>query len=407
MNMNLAELVKSYEGQMVEMLSKLVSIKAVNPRSGEGQSEWGRVKFLEPILKELGLETQVVVAEDPLVPEGRPNLLGILPGKDRSRTLWFIGHLDTVPVGDLKLWSHDPFDAYIHDGKIYGRGAEDNGQAVITSLFALRAIKEAGITPNVNIGLAFVADEETGSTYGINYLIQQKIFKPEDMAIVPDSGDSEGSFIEVAEKSMMWLKFKVIGKQVHASMPTLGINAHKVGMMFALAVDEALHDNYADRDQLFEPPFSTFEITKKEANVENINTIPGTDVFYMDMRVLPEHDLDDILELIDELRTTFEYEYKVKIEMEVVQRGDAPAPTDPNHPLVRTLAQVIEEYRNIKPKVGGIGGGTCAAPLRKVGIPAVVWGTIDETAHQPDEYAKIENLTKDAIVFAEIMRRIE
>jgi len=70
---------------------------------------------------------------------------------------------------------------------------------VITSLFAVKALIEAGIKPNVNIGLAFVADEETGSEYGIIYLIQQGIFKSTDMAVVPDSGDSEGSFIEVAE----------------------------------------------------------------------------------------------------------------------------------------------------------------------------------------------------------------
>jgi len=82
---------------------------------------------------------KVVVAPDPLVPEGRPNLLAVLPGKDTSRTLWFIGHLDTVPAGDPSLWSHDPFEAHVEDGKIYGRGAEDNGQAVITSLFAVKA----------------------------------------------------------------------------------------------------------------------------------------------------------------------------------------------------------------------------------------------------------------------------
>jgi len=79
-----------------------------------------------------------------------------------------------------------------------------------------------------------------------------------------NSGDSEGSFIEVAEKSMMWLKFKVMGKQTHASMPGSGINAHKIGMMFALSVDEALHDNFSDRDELFEPPFSTLKSQRKK-----------------------------------------------------------------------------------------------------------------------------------------------
>ena len=38
--------------------------------------------------------------------------------------------------------------------------------------------------------------------------------------------------------------------------------------------------------------------------------------------------------------------------------------------------------------------------LRKIGVPAVVWCTIDETAHQPNEYAKIENLVNDAKIYA-------
>ncbi|MEM2118682.1 MAG: M20/M25/M40 family metallo-hydrolase, partial [Candidatus Bathyarchaeia archaeon] len=50
--------------------------------------------------------------------------------------------------------------------------------------------------------------------------------------------------------------------------------------------------------------------------------------------------------------------------------------------------------------VGGIGGGTCAAFFRKIGIPAAVWCTHDEMAHQPNEYAKIENMVNDAKVFA-------
>jgi succinyl-diaminopimelate desuccinylase len=64
------------------------------------------------------------------------------------------------------------------------------------------------------------------------------------------------------------------------------------------------------------------------------------------------------------------------------------------------LKEAIKKVRGIEPKVGGIGGGTCAAFFRKVDIPAVVWSTIDETAHQPNEYAKTENLLADAKVFA-------
>jgi succinyl-diaminopimelate desuccinylase len=54
----------------------------------------------------------------------------------------------------------------------------------------------------------------------------------------------------------------------------------------------------------------------------------------------------------------------------------------------------------VTPIVGGIGGGTCAAYFREVGLPAVVWSTIDEVAHQPDEYTKIENLISDTKTYA-------
>jgi succinyl-diaminopimelate desuccinylase len=64
------------------------------------------------------------------------------------------------------------------------------------------------------------------------------------------------------------------------------------------------------------------------------------------------------------------------------------------------LKDAIVKVRGIQPKIGGIGGGTCAAHFRRVSIPAVVWSTVDETAHQPNEYAKIDNMVNDAKIFA-------
>jgi succinyl-diaminopimelate desuccinylase len=64
------------------------------------------------------------------------------------------------------------------------------------------------------------------------------------------------------------------------------------------------------------------------------------------------------------------------------------------------LTEAIKKLRGVEPKIGGIGGGTCAAFFRKIDVPAVVWSTIDETAHQPNEYTKIENIVNDAKIFA-------
>ena len=126
-------------------------------------------------------------------------------------------------------------------------------------------------------GLAFVADEETGSKYGIAQLLDTGIFNEDDLIVVPDSGTEEGNIIEVAEKSILWLKVVVNGKQGHASRPDLAVNASKLGMIFMLSIEKSLHEKFNASDKTFEYPLSTFSITKHEKNVDNINTIPGTD----------------------------------------------------------------------------------------------------------------------------------
>jgi len=116
------------------------------------------------------------------------------------------------------------------------------------------------------------------------------LFHHDDLIIVPDSGNPEGSLIEVAEKSMLWLCFKTKGKQCHGSNPHLGNNAFTAASYLVTKLTK-LRKIFSNTDPLFDPPQSTFEPTKKEANVGNINTIPGEDVFCMDCRVLPEYDL--------------------------------------------------------------------------------------------------------------------
>jgi succinyl-diaminopimelate desuccinylase len=89
-----------------------------------------------------------------------------------------------------------------------------------------------------------------------------------------------------------------------------------------------------------------------------------------------------------------------KIQLEILQKQSAPEIVDANSEMVVLLKKAIKQARGIDARVGGIGGGTCAAFFRKAGIPAVVWSTVDEVAHQPDEYSRIGNMVEDAKVFA-------
>jgi len=391
--------------EIVQALMRLARIPAVAPENG-GYGELEKAEELMQILESAGFdEIKRLDADDERVPsKKRPNIIAYAYGENTSEKLWIITHLDIVPPGEESLWTvTKPFEPTIKNGRIYGRGSEDNGQSMIASIFAVKALRNLNLKPKRTVALAFVADEEQGSKYGIQHLINKGIFAKNDLIIVPDGGNENGSFIEIAEKSALWFRIRTIGKQTHASRPHQGLNAHRIGMEYALALDKMLHEKYSLKDPYFDPPESTFEPTKKDKNVDAVNIVPGEDVTYFDCRILPNYDVEEILANIRTLAGEFEKRSGAEIKIEVIQKSVASKPTDVNSRIVVMLKEAIKEIRKIEPKIGGIGGGTCAAFFRDLNIPAVVWSTIDETAHQPNEYAKIENLVNDAKIYACLM----
>ncbi|MPW39692.1 M20 family metallo-hydrolase [Thermococcus sp. 101 C5] len=406
--------IEALRDDMVDALVELIKIPAISPDSG-GEGEYDKAQKLLEIIKDWPFDKiERYDAPDPRAKNGvRPNILAYYYGEqgEKSPRLWILTHLDVVPPGDLSKWTvTEPFKPLVKDGKIYGRGSEDNGQSLVASLYAVRALMNLGIRPKRTIVLAFVSDEETGSKYGLEWLMKEhpELFKKDDLVLVPDGGNEEGTFIEIAEKSILWMKIKVKGKQVHASMPGLGLNAHRVAIDYAKSLDEFLHEKYSARDDLFDPPESTFEPTMGGNPSDAPNIAPGEHEVVFDCRVLPQYSLDDILNDAQELAEKIKEKYKKeingevlpRIEIEVLQRLDAPAPTPRDSEIVKLLQKAIKEFRGKEAKIGGIGGGTFAAYFRRLGIPAVVWATLDETAHQPNEYAKIENMVEDAKIMA-------
>jgi succinyl-diaminopimelate desuccinylase len=397
--------IDSLKQEMVESLVSLICVSAVAPENG-GDGEALKAKCLQKLLEGVGFDrVERFDAPDSRVSGGvRPNVVAYFSGVLDVQRLWIVSHLDVVPPGRLDAWTvTEPFKPVVFDGKVFGRGSEDNGQPLVSSIFALKALKQLGVKPAFTVGLVFVSDEEQGSKYGIQYLLlnHPELFRPGDLVVVPDAGTVSGDFIEVAEKSMLWFKIRVVGKQVHGSRPDRGLNAHRVGMTVALAVDDMLHEKYSANDPLFDVPFSTFEPTRKECNVEAVNIIPGEDITFFDCRILPQYSLDEVLADIQHILHVYEEKSGAKIEFEIIQRQSSPPILDAeNSEIVVRLKTAIKKARGIDATVGGVGGGTCGAFFRMHGISAAVWSTITGVAHQPNEYAKVSALVADAKVFA-------
>lgn len=399
----LARRLESFRDQMVELQMKLCAIPAIAPASG-GEGEARKAEFLEAYLRQNGItDLKLIKAPDVEAPAGyRPNLLAFYRGRNSSRTIWVMSHLDVVPPGELSQWRGDPFKAWVEKGRIYGRGVEDNQQDMVASIFAVRALVAERLKPSYDIGLVLVADEETGSKKGIEYVLNNtEVFRKDDLIIVPDAGNSQGTMIEVAEKSILWLKVRTLGRQAHGSTPEKGINSFKAAS-FLITELQKLYQTFDKKERLFNPPISTFEPTKKEANVPNINTIPGEDVFYMDCRILPSYQVDDVLKTAGKIAAGIEKKFKVKIEIEIVQKAPAAPPTSPKAPVVQALKKAVRDVYHKEARAMGIGGGTVAALFRRAGFPAACWSRLDETAHMPNEYCIIDNMVGDAKVFAHI-----
>jgi len=397
-----SERLEQLREEMINLQRELVSRVAVGP-DNDGPGEGEKAVFLENLLTGWGLRVENYPAPDPRVAGGeRPNLVAWLPGQ-RPDKVWVLSHLDVVPPGDLDLWDSDPYTLRVEGDRLIGRGTEDNHQGMVSSLVAVKALLDLGLTPPRTVGLALVSDEETGSKLGLDFLLstQPQLFSPQDLIIVPDAGSPDSTLVEVAEKSILWLRLTLLGQQCHASRPQLGKNTLRAAAHVIVAL-EALHREFAGNNPLFDPPVSTFEPTQKEANVGNINTIPGRDVFYLDCRVLPEFDLGQVKARIEAIARETAAKFGVTVTVDPVQELKSAPATDPEAPVVHALVRAIREVYGREAKPQGIGGGTVAAFFRQRHLPAAVWMTVSHSAHQPNEFCLVSNLVNDARVMAHV-----
>jgi len=179
--MDFEKYIEINEKEMIEALQKVLRAKSEEAAPvktadgevypfGEGVQE-ALVKTLE-IGKNMGFDTLNV-----------DNYGGHIdfPGKS-GKVMAIIGHLDVVPAGEG--WDFDPYSAEVKDGKIFGRGTTDDKGPVISCLYAMKALKDAGYEPEHTIRLILGCDEETGWK-GMDYYLS-KVKKP-DFGFTPDA----------------------------------------------------------------------------------------------------------------------------------------------------------------------------------------------------------------------------
>jgi len=403
------EIFKQLEGMrnyIIELQTEMTALPAVSPHIEGGLGEHAKAEYLEKELKKLKAdEIKHLDCPDKKAKNGfRPNIAAKFYGSDKTKTLWLLCHMDVVSPGDIKMWKTDPFKAVVKGDKIYGRGTEDNQQAIVSALMLVKVLRTRGGKPPINLGLLFVSDEELHSEYGLEFICKKhkNIFNKKDFFLVQDCGDEKGAGAEIAEKNVLRLKITTYGKECHGAMPANGNNAMRAGMWFGTLTDGELHKKFNKKDKMFVPQESTFEPTMKEANVPNINIIPGKDIFYWDCRYLPCYKYERIMDVIKACARKTEERFKVKVDIGVIENASS-VPTDRNAPVVKLFSAAVKEVGDASVFLYGVGGSTLACFLRNLGLDAVACGKNFDTLHAPNEYSSIKNTVYGAKIAAYIL----
>src|SRR5262252_6713134 len=193
----------------IRLLRDLVAVNSVNPTLVPGAP--GEREIADLVAHELrrsGLDVSVDTVAD-----GRPNVVGVVEGRAKGRTLMLCGHTDTVGVAGMS----DPFTPIERDGRLYGRGAQDMKGGVAAMLSAAAKIAQRGLAAGRLI-VAAVVDEEH-SSIGADALVATwradagVVTEPTDLAIA------------VGHKGFAWVEIAVEGRAAHGSRPSEGQDA--------------------------------------------------------------------------------------------------------------------------------------------------------------------------------------
>ncbi|NWG09349.1 MAG: ArgE/DapE family deacylase [Nitrososphaerales archaeon] len=211
----LSNRVESLRLELLNLASNLIRARSENPPG----DTLDVVNVIEDYLKATGLSTRRI---EPT--KGHINLMAEMGSGDYGLVL--CGHMDTVPIGDLKRWSFDPFSGEVTGGRILGRGASDMKGGLASILTAVGALAKFETQLNKKITIALFCDEETGGQYGSRWITQNKLIKGEAMIIGECSNHHKiGHAIIAGERGALWLRLRFDGTPHHGSRPMLGDNA--------------------------------------------------------------------------------------------------------------------------------------------------------------------------------------
>ncbi len=397
-------------GEATAFTSDLIRIPTVNP---PGEHYEACARFIGGTLDRFGMAVEYFAAE------GRPehttryprlNVVGTRAGARAMPAVHLNGHFDVVPAGEG--WTMDPFGGGVRDGKIFGRGACDMKAGIAAAVFAVEAVRRAGIDLPGTVEISGTVDEESGGFAGVAWLAEHGRISAArtSCCIIPEPLNVDR--VCVGHRGVYWFEVSAYGHIAHGSMPFLGVSAIDGMTRFLQAVEDDLRPALDGRRTSVPvvpdgARHATININGVAGGqpVDGIQTPCVADVCraVFDRRFLIEEGFDaarrEIEDLLDGVRRgSPRVEYTLR-DLMVVH----PTRTPDDSPVIAAVeAGIARVLGRPASRVASPGTYDHKHVARMAGIPhCVAYGPGElELAHQPDEYCRVEDLVNATKVLA-------
>jgi acetylornithine deacetylase len=357
----------------IRLLRELVAIDSVNPSLVPGASGEGAIAdAVARHLRGIGLDVEVQE-----VAAGRPNVVGVLEGREPGPTLMFCGHMDTVGVEGMTA----PFDPVERGGRLYGRGAQDMKGGVAAMIDAARIAARSRFSRGRLI-VAAVVDEEFASIGADDLVARWRA----DLAVVTEPTDL---LVGVAHKGFAWIEIDTHGVAAHGSRPHDGRDAiFRMGRVLARL--EALDRELQAREG--RPRMGTGSLhASTVAGGREWSSYPDRCRLTVERRTLSGETAADALEDVQRILGSLRDEDpEFTADARLVFARPA-YEISAGHRLPQQLQRVVRA-------LGGPGEfvamsfWTDAAVLGEAGIPAVLFGPGGAGLHGHEEYVTLADV---------------
>ncbi len=395
------------EGALIEAFRALLRIPSVTGQEAEAQ------RWLAQHMQQMGLDVDLwpidveAVRQHPQFPGMEVDrsgheafgLVGTwhsspVNGTGVGKHLIFNGHIDVVPVGDPNNWQHAPWGAELEDGRIYGRGACDMKGGLMAALYALKAIKDAGVDMHGSISIQSVIGEEDGGIGTFATLLRGHsgdaaiVCEPTRLNLIP------------AQAGALTFTVRVPGKSAHACVRLEGVSAIEK----YLDIHRTLIQLEKERNSEVEHPLlgqlalpyplsiGRVQAGNWSSSVPEELTFEGRIGVAMGessaaVRQQFEQTLANLAETDPWLRN-----HPLAITWSGGQFDSGEIPSD--HPLVHLCRQSMLDLTGQLPHLEGAPYGSDLRLLVNLGhIPTLLFGPGDVTvAHMPDECVRLDEV---------------